>query len=167
MGGLGSNLAGPLLKKIIGSRKNADDGDTTKMTRDNILLHRRAVPKKVTLPNGRTFYARYERISDRQLPLNITVKRKRAIGPRRQRRQKGGEMISSLFNTGLKFGSKFLNSAIGQKIAEEGIKQVPNIYNPGVNRVSKQKLKRALKSDLANHAVKRAQDQIHYSWQNA
>ena len=86
--------------------KNADDDDTTKMTRDNILLRRRAVPKRVTLPDGRTFYATYERISHRQLPRNIPVKRKRAIGPRRQRWQRGGWMISSLFYTGLKFGSK-------------------------------------------------------------
>ena len=59
-------------------------------------------------------------------------------------------MISSLFNTRLKFGSKFLSSAIGQNIAEEEIKQVPNICNAEVSKVSKQKLKRALESGLAN-----------------
>ena len=137
------------------------------MARDNILLRRRAVPKKVTLPNGRTFYAKYERVSCKNLSREITVRKTRAIGPRRQRRQRGAGMISSLFNMGLKFGSKFLNSAIGQKIAEEGIKQVPNIYNAGENRVSNQMLKRALESYLANYAVKKAQDQIRYNWENA
>ena len=46
------------------------------------------------------------------------------------------------------------------------MKQVPNIYKAGVSRVSNQKLKRALESDLANYAVKKAQDQIHYKWEN-
>ena len=70
------------------------------MPRDNILLRRRAAPKKVTLADSKIFYGRYERISRRQLPRNITVKRKRAIGPRRQRQQRGGRMMGSLFNTG-------------------------------------------------------------------
>ena len=120
------------------------------MVRDNILLQKPAVPKKVTLPDGRHFYTKYERVCRKNLPRNVTVRRKRAIGPRRQRRQQGAGMISSLLNTGLKLGSKFLNSAIGQKIAEEGIKQVPNIYSAGVNRISNQRLKKALESDLAN-----------------
>ena len=37
----------------------------------------------------------------------------------------------------------------------------------GVSRVSNQKLKRALESDLANYAVKKAQDQIRYNCENA
>ena len=87
---IASNLAGPLLKKLIGEHKkdiDADD-DITKMARDNILWYRRAVSKKVTLPNGRTFYAKYERVSHKHLPRNITVRRTTVIGPRRQRRQR-------------------------------------------------------------------------------
>ena len=146
------------------AQKKADGDDgTTKMTRDNILLRR---PKKVTLLNGRTFYAKYEMVSCKNLPRNITFRRTRTIGRQKQRRQREVGMISGLFTTGLKFGSKFLNSAIRQKIAEDGIKQIPHNYNTGVSRVSNQILKRALESDLANYAVKKTQDQIHYNWEN-
>ena len=33
------------------------------------------VPKKVTLPNGRTFVARYKRIRRGELPPNIVIRR--------------------------------------------------------------------------------------------
>ena len=31
-------------------------------------------PKRVTLPNGRTFVARYKRVSRAQLPANVTIR---------------------------------------------------------------------------------------------
>ena len=34
-----------------------------------------ATPKRVTLPNGRTFIARYKRIKRSELPLNIVMRR--------------------------------------------------------------------------------------------
>ena len=34
-----------------------------------------ATPKRVTLPNGRTFVARYERIKRFELPPNIAMRR--------------------------------------------------------------------------------------------
>ena len=45
--------------------------------REKILLRRRATPKVVTLPNGITFTAKQERISRKQLPINIHVKNAR------------------------------------------------------------------------------------------
>ena len=51
------------------------------MVKDKILLHRRVNRKRVTLLDGRTFYARYKRVSRRNLPANVTIKRARAIGP--------------------------------------------------------------------------------------
>ena len=66
------------------------------MVRDNILLRRRADPKKVTLSNGRTFYAKYERVSRRNLPRIITVRRNRTIGPRGRRKERGSAMIGDL-----------------------------------------------------------------------
>ena len=32
-------------------------------------------PKKVTLPNGRTFYAKHKRVNRNALPNNVTIKR--------------------------------------------------------------------------------------------
>ena len=40
----------------------------------NYAMEKLNVPKRVTLPNGRTFVARYKRISRDDLPLNIIIR---------------------------------------------------------------------------------------------
>ena len=56
------------------------------MVKQMIILRKRANPKVVNLPNSRSFTSRWERISRRQLPINIRVNRRRTIGPRRNNR---------------------------------------------------------------------------------
>ena len=48
-----------------------------------VILRKRAAPKIVNLPNGRSYTGKWERISRKQLPVNIRVKRQRTIGPRK------------------------------------------------------------------------------------
>ena len=93
------------------------------MVREKILLWRRVNPKKVSLPDGRTFYAKYESASRKNLPANVTIKKARAIGMRRGRKRKQQEagILGSVFK-------------LGRKIIEEGIKQTPSIDNAGVKR---------------------------------
>ena len=43
--------------------------------RDKTIMMKRATPKKVTLPNGRTFISRYKRVTRDQLPANIRLRR--------------------------------------------------------------------------------------------
>lgn len=54
-------------------------------TGKSILLRKRTVPKKVQLPDGRIFYAKYERVGGTNLPPNVNVRRTytRRIGTRR------------------------------------------------------------------------------------
>ena len=52
------------------------------MVKQKVILRKRAVPKVVNLPNGRSFTSRWERISRKQLPINTKVKKQRAICPR-------------------------------------------------------------------------------------
>ena len=56
------------------------------MVKKHIILRKRANPKVVNLPNGRSFVSKWERISREQLPINIKVTRNRTIGPRRNNR---------------------------------------------------------------------------------
>ena len=56
------------------------------MVKQTVILRKRANPKVVNLPNGRSFTSKWERISRKQLPINIRVKRQRTIGPRRNNR---------------------------------------------------------------------------------
>ena len=44
--------------------------------RDNIVLIKRKNPKRVQLPNGRVFYAKYQRVSRDALPGNVRIRRK-------------------------------------------------------------------------------------------
>ena len=52
----------------------------------HIILRKRANPKVVNLPNGRSFVSKWERNSRKQLPINIKVTRNRTIGPRKNNR---------------------------------------------------------------------------------
>ena len=57
-----------------------------KTKKKHIILRKRANLKVVNLPNGRSFVSKWERISRKQLPINIKVRRNRTIGPRRNNR---------------------------------------------------------------------------------
>ena len=56
------------------------------MVKQTVILRKRVIPKVVNLPNGRFFTSRWERISRKQFPINIKVKKQRAICPRRNNR---------------------------------------------------------------------------------
>ena len=69
--------------------------------KENYPMRKLGVPKRVVLPNGRTFYTRYERIKRQDLPPDIRMKRtykQRAApgGGRRRRRGQQGQGIVSL-----------------------------------------------------------------------
>ena len=51
--------------------------------KQTIILKKRNTPKVVNLPNGRSFISNWERISRKQLLINIKVQRQRKIGPRK------------------------------------------------------------------------------------
>ena len=53
------------------------------VNQQTIFLRKRAVPKVVNLPNGRSFTSKWERISRKQLPVNIRVAKQRTISPRK------------------------------------------------------------------------------------
>ena len=43
--------------------------------RNNIVMGKRDVPKKVTLPNGRVFNAKYKRVTTQSLPAGVQIAR--------------------------------------------------------------------------------------------
>ena len=58
--------------------------------KENYAMKKLAVPKRVVLPNGRTFFARYKRIKRRELPAEIQMERtyKQRPAPRGRRRRR-------------------------------------------------------------------------------
>ena len=82
------------------------------------------VPKRVTLPNGRTFVARYKRIPRDQLPPNIVMRRtytQRAAPRGRRRRQRGSGIFDFVKKVARKHFSKIYH------------KKVPNMHQAFIN----------------------------------
>ena len=138
-------------------------------TRNNTLLTKRGVPKKVKLPNGTILYVKHKIVKSTNLPPKVRIARTYnwMIGPptrqRRPRRRVQAErgMVTLLIKNVLGLGSKAISSLFGKKLAEEGINYTSKLYEPGVKRIWK-----VLELDLANYAVNQVRKQI-YSWQNA
>ena len=116
------------------------------MYREKVLLRRRVTPRRVTLPNRRSFVARYERVKSKKLTSNVTIRRNQTIGLRRQRKrktQKGARLLGNVLSLGknlltsealakgLNKGSRAINSGIGKKLINEGIKHAPELYKYG------------------------------------
>ena len=57
------------------------------MVQKHTILRKRANPVQVNLPNRRSFASKWERISRKQLPINIKVTKNKTIGPRRYNRR--------------------------------------------------------------------------------
>ena len=59
-----------------------------------------ATPKRVTLPNGRTFAARYKRIPRDYLPPNMIMRRTytQRAAPRGRRRRRRGQQGQGIFD---------------------------------------------------------------------
>ena len=114
-------------------------------------MEKLAIPKRVILPNGRTFVARYKRIKRSELPPNIVMRRTyrdRAAVGRRVRHQQG----QGIFN----FVRKVAKNPLVKTIAKKGLEYVPGIYHNLLKRVKNETLKRILNSDAAHLALNRA-----------
>ena len=87
--GLLASFAGPVIGEIgkpIFKKNTRKRKKKKKMVKQTIILRKRAAPKVVNLPNARSFTSKWERISRKQLPVNIRVKRQRTIDPRKNNR---------------------------------------------------------------------------------
>ena len=126
--------------------------------RNRIIMIKRRTPKRVTLPDGRTFLARYKRATRNDLPRNINLIRpykQRAApkGRRRRRRRRRinqrGRGFGSTLKKAVNFSKKAFNSRLGKKIARMVISKVPNALETVGEKVKNKRLKKILTSDLA------------------
>ena len=107
-------------------------------------------PKRVTLPNGRTFLARYKRVKRSELPPNNNEKNlhaKRAAPSGRQRRVRA-QQGQGIFD----FVKKIAKIHIVKGVAKKGLEYAPGTYRNLTKRVKNKTLKRILNSD-ATHSV--------------
>ena len=115
-------------------------------------MHKLDIPKRVTLPNGRTFVARYKRISRSQLPANIVWKRtyRQWAAPRGRRRQWGRGLFS--------FIKKVAKNPAIKSLAKQCLKHLPALCNTATSRIKNDKLKKALQSDTAHRLLNKVID---------
>ena len=86
----------------------------------------------------------------------VRIKRYRAS----RKGQTGSGLASNLAKIGLTMGSKAINSALGIKIINKGIDNIPNMFKYGVSKIKNKKVRRALNSDIANYVVDEAQNKV-------
>ena len=112
------------------------------------------VPKRVTLPNGRTFVACYKRIRRGELPPNIAIRRTytQRAAPRGRRRRRRAQQGQGIFD----FVKKVARNPLVRSIAKKGLEYAPGVYHNLTKRVKNKTLKRILDSDAAHLALNKA-----------
>ena len=134
--------------------------------RNRIIMIKRARPKRVTLPDGRIFLARYRRATRDDLPPNIDLPRvyKQRAAPKGRRRRnryrerqraalrqraQRGRGIGSFIKKSFRLGKRALNSRLGKRLARAAISEVPDVLEKLSEKVKNKRLKSILTSDLA------------------
>lgn len=56
--------------------------------KQNVLVKRSVMPQRVCLLNDTSFIVKYERVSRKNLPSNMTIRQTKTIGPRNRRTRK-------------------------------------------------------------------------------
>ena len=120
----------------------------------NYAMLKLQVPKRVTLPNGRTFVACYKRIRRGELPPNIVMRRTytQRAAPRGRRRRRRAQQGQGIFD----FVKKVARNPLVRSIAKKGLEYAPGVYHNLTKRVKNKTLKRILDSDAAHLALNKA-----------
>ena len=122
-------------------------------------MRKPATPKRVTLPNCRTFLARYKRVPRSELPANVTMARRyrgRVAAGRRRRPPRNKQRGKSFFDI-LK---KLAKNPLLKKLGNKALTYAPKLYNYGTsknkNKTARKILQSAAAEQLLNRVIKRS-----------
>ena len=127
--------------------------------RNNIVMIKRENPKRVALPDGRVFYAKYKRADKDVLPPNIQIMRryKQRAAPKgkRRRRRVGqkGRGFKSFFKKAANFGKKAFKNKTVRGITRQILQNAPDAFDVLSRKVNNKKIKKILNSDIARTGV--------------
>ena len=114
-------------------------------------------PKKVTLPNGRTFYARYKRATRTDLLPNLHLEQpyKQRAAPKGRRCQvrQDERGFKSTFGKLKRFAKKVGNNKAFKNVAGAVLKEVPDAIGNLSKRIKNKKLKLILDSDTTKTGI--------------
>ena len=166
------------------------------MVKQTVILRKRAVPKVVNLPNGRSFTSRWEGISRKQFPIKVKVKKQWAIDPRRNNRMiylkqaapalrkiiiirnetinrlmpiydRINQSGSGLATNLLQKSIELGSRAVGSEFCKRLInKGIDNIFKFGVSKINNKNMKRAVESEIANMVVDEAVKRTKNKYEN-
>lgn len=110
-----------------------------KMTRNDTVMVKLDFIKKLTLPKGRTLYAKYNRVKIKSLPGNLKIR-----WPYSKRRSKCSSKRKKGAQTGVRLGT----------VAREALEQARKYYEKATSKKKQNnKLLKVLDSNVANTAV--------------
>ena len=125
--------------------------------KDNYTMMKRATSKRGTLPDGRTFPARYERVPRSKLPLHIKIRRKYRGPPTRQRGRGIVSVIKRLLPFGRKAAKNIINSSaaknIAKNLANRALDKAPDVIDSLSNRTNNKTIKKVLNANITKAAV--------------
>lgn len=95
-------------------------------------MRRLDAPKRVTLPNGRVFYAKCKHVKRSEFLSNVPLRQtyRQKAGPRGWRR---GQQGRGFFDT----IKKIAKNPTLRKIANKGLRYALKLYNYGVGKIKK------------------------------
>ena len=130
------------------------------MVTRHVILRNRRSPVQIDLPNGRSFTSRWERISRKQLPINIRVARDRKIGPRKIRKKTNQAIIGRL-------GPVYDRVAQREKAALDRLGPIYDRINQGGSGIGSDLFRtglnldsRAISSDIGKKIINKGIDNI-------
>ena len=131
-----------------------------KERRNRIIMVERQNPKRVTLPNGRTFYAKYKRTTRAELPANVHLQRgyRQRAAPRGRRRravirQQRGRGFKSVFKKAFNFAKKAAKNKSVRDIGRAIKSEVPTALEGLTKKVKNKKLRSILDNDITKTGV--------------
>ena len=101
------------------------------MPRNNVLLQRLSGPKRVQLPSGHVFFAKYQRVVRDGLPERVKIRKTQVtkIGHRRQRIQRIGPKNQRNIAMAIGLGKKVAGSRFGKMMINNAIDYIPTSAN--------------------------------------
>ena len=134
-----------------------------KERRNRIIMVKRQNPKRVTLPNGRTFYAKYKRATRAELPANVHLQRayrQRAAPKGRRRRRAVGQhgrgfksAFKNVFKKGFNIAKKVAKNKSVRNIAKAIISEAPTALEGLTKKVNNKTLRSILDNDITKTGV--------------
>ena len=135
-----------------------------KERRNRIIMVKRKNPKRVTLPNGRTFYAKYKRTTRAELPANVHLQRayrQRAAPKGRRRRAAVGRQrgrgfksaFKNVFEKGFNIAKKVAKNKSVRNIARAIINEAPTAFEGLTKKVKNKTLRNILDNDITKTGV--------------